>query len=128
MCTGGIVVIQQVIQQLPLVSVTCLPEGLPLPVNTPTQIGVGNANGSFETVIFHLIVNVYMEIDVIQLLTLVSVTSFPNYQSPTNPDLVLFVGDSGNCHAQGACRIRQARMGGNANGSFQAVIFHLWSM
>ena len=66
-----------VIQQLTLVSVTCFPEGLPLPVMTPTLIWGGNANGSFETVIFHLMVNVYMEIAVIQQLTLVSVTKFP---------------------------------------------------
>ena len=77
MCTWEIVVIQQVIQQLPLVSVTCLPEGLPLPINKPTQVGGWNANGSFETIIFHLIVNVYMEITIIQQLILVSVTSFP---------------------------------------------------
>ena len=38
---------------------------------------MGDANGSFETAIFHLMVNVYMEIVVIQQLTLVSVTCFP---------------------------------------------------
>ena len=50
-----------VIQQLALVSVTCFPEGLPFPVTTPTHIWCENAKGSFETVIFRLMVNVSME-------------------------------------------------------------------
>ena len=48
-------------QQLTFVSVTCFPEGLPLPVSKPTQVVGESANGSFETVIFHMMVNVYME-------------------------------------------------------------------
>ena len=80
-------VIEQVVQQLILVSVTCLPEGLPLPAIKPTQIGRGNANGSFEIVMFHLIVNVYMEIAVIQQLTLVSVTNSPE-GLPTAQDCI----------------------------------------
>ena len=43
----------------------------------------------------------------------------------TNSDVVWLVGDSGNFHAQGACRIRQAGMGANANGPFETVIFHV---
>ena len=66
-----------VIQQLTVVSVTCFPEGLPLPVMTPTLIWGGNANGSFETVIFNLWLMCTWKIAVIQQLTLVSVTRFP---------------------------------------------------
>ena len=47
-------------QQLTFVSVTLFPEGLPLPVSKPTQMLGENANGSFETIIFHMMVNVYM--------------------------------------------------------------------
>ena len=73
-----------VLQQQILVSVTKIPEGLPLPVIKSTHMcfvmwvipgiamlkeivgyekaGMGaNANGPFETVMFHLMVNVYME-------------------------------------------------------------------
>ena len=49
-------------QQLTHVSVTRFPEGLPLPVSKPPQMLGENAKGSFETVIFHMMVNVYMVI------------------------------------------------------------------
>ena len=47
-------------QQLTFVSVTCFPEGLPLPVSKPTQVLGESANGSSVTVIFHMMANVYM--------------------------------------------------------------------
>ena len=49
-------------QQLTLVSVTRFPEGLPLPVSKPPQILGESAKGSFETVIIHMMVSVYMVI------------------------------------------------------------------
>ena len=43
----------------------------------------------------------------------------------TKPYVAWLVDESGNCHAQGACRIRQAGMGANAAGPFETVIFHV---